>query len=135
MMVNRVVVLLEISIQQNQVLARLEYRNPTPSAVFIEKYNACINGEIENNVFQIQWDGNLVDYTGILAKRQRPLLEDYIKIPPDGMWTALVNLAKAYRFPAGSHIYEATYSAIISYPDRDGIWTLTSKTERFQFCR
>jgi hypothetical protein len=135
MMANGAAVRLEISVRQNQALARMEFKNPTTSEIFIEKYNACIDGEIENNVFQIQWDGHAVDYTGILAKRRRPLPEDYVKIPPGGTLTVLVDLTKAYGFPAGSRTYEATYSAVISYPDRDGIWSLTSNTEHFQFGR
>lgn len=133
MMANGAAVRLNISVRQNQALARLEFTNPTSSDVFIEKYNACVDGEIENNVFQIQWDGHVVDYTGILAKRRRPLPEDYVKIPPGGTLTALVDLVRAYHFPAGSRIYDATYSAVISYPDREGIWTLTSNTERLRF--
>jgi len=135
MMADGAAVRLEISVRQNQALARLEFKNPTPSDVFIEKYNACIDGEIENNVFQIQWDDHVVDYTGLLAKRRRPLPEDYIKIAPGGTLASVVDLAKAYGFPAGFRTYQATYSAVISYPDRDGIWSLTSNTERLQFGR
>jgi hypothetical protein len=126
---------LRISVRRIQVLADLEFMNTSRHDVFIEKFNACVNGEIENNVFEIRADGHLLDYTGMLAKRRRPLLEDYLRLPPGQPFTTQVDLTRAYDFPRGKRTYEAAYSAVLSYPERDGIWTLTSDTERFSFVR
>jgi hypothetical protein len=115
------------------VLADLAFRSSAQGDLFIEKFNACVNGEIENNVFEIRSDGHLLDYTGLLAKRRRPLREDYIVIPTGRVFRKNVDFTTAYDFPRGLRTYEATYSAVLSYPDRDGIWRLTSNTDRFRF--
>ena len=113
------------------MLADLEFANSTRQEIFIEKYNACINGEIENNVFEIKTGERLLDYTGMLAKRRRPIAEDYVRLAPGRMFASRVDLTNAYDFPRGKHDYQARYSAVISYPDRDGIWSLSSEWVRF----
>lgn len=131
-MANGVSVHLEVSVKSSQVLARLDFENTSNQDIFIEKYNACVQGRIENNVFEIRTNGHLLDYNGMLAKRRRPILEDYLVIFPGRNFETEVDLTKAYAFPKGLRQYSAAYSAVISYPHRDGIWTLTSEPAGFR---
>jgi len=133
MMANGVSVHLTVSAVFDQVMARLEFKNSSNRDVFIEKYNACAEQRIENNVFEIQTHGQLLDYTGMLAKRRRPILQDYLVIRPGESFKTEVDLTKAYAFPKEFHDYVVVYSAVISYPDRDGIWMLKSNPAGFVF--
>jgi hypothetical protein len=131
-MANGVSVHLNVSVRSGQVMARLDFENSSNNDIFIEKFNACIEGQIENNVFEIRTNGQMLDYIGMLAKRRRPILEDYLVIRAGRTFETEVDLTRAYAFPRGLREYSAVYSAVISYPDRDGIWMLTSKPVRFR---
>ena len=133
MTANSVSVHLSVAVRFGQVRASLDFANESQHEVFIEKYNACANGQIENNVFEIRSNEHTLDYKGPLFKRRRPVREDYVSISRGRKFSTQVDLAKAYDFPRGNHDYTATYSAVISYLDRDGIWTLTSNAVRFSF--
>jgi hypothetical protein len=133
MMANSVSVHLAVSAQLGQVRARLAFKNSSNRDVFIEKYNACAEQQIENNVFEIRTNGHLLDYTGMLAKRRRPIPQDYLIIRPGEMFETEVDLTKAYAFPKELREYVVVYSAVISYPDRDGVWMLKSNPVRFRF--
>jgi hypothetical protein len=123
---------LTVSIDSGEAMARLEFRNNSKQDIFIEKYNACVEGRIENNVFEIRTNGQLLEYMGMLAKRRRPILEDYLVIVSGRNFETEVALTRAYAFPKGLRQYSAAYSAVISYPYRDGIWRLTSEPARFR---
>src|SRR5438552_18393786 len=126
MATNGASVRLKITVTGGQVLADLEFANSSRKDVFIEKYNACIEGEIENNVFQIRTGERVLDYTGMLAKRRRPLPEDYVRLAPGRMFAARADLTGAYECPRGAPSYEARYCAVLSYPDRECSWSLAS---------
>lgn len=132
-MFDGVSVQLNVSVKGRHVLAALEFRNMTQLNFSIEKFNACTDGQIENNVFEIRTNGRLLEYTGLLAKRRRALLEDYIVIPAGRTFRTKADLTAAYDFPHEMRTYEALYSATLSYPDRDGLWTLNSNSQRFRF--
>jgi hypothetical protein len=134
-MANGVSVHLNVSVKSGHVMARLDFENRSNNGCFIEKYNACVERQIENNVFEIRTNGQILDYIGMLAKRRRPILADYLVIHAGRTFRTEVDLTRAYAFPGGLHKYSAVYSAVISYPDRDGIWTLTSKAAPFRLAR
>jgi hypothetical protein len=130
---NGVSVYLKVSLRSSQVMARLAFKNRSGRDIFIEKYNACAGGQIENNVFEIRTNGHVLDYKGMLAKRRRPIPEDYLVVPSGQTFGVEVDLTRAYAFPKGLGRYVARYSAVISYPDRDGIWSLASNSAPFRF--
>ena len=133
-MANGVSVHLTVS-AHGRVMAKLKFKNSSNRDVFLEKYNACAEQRVENNVFEIRTNGQLLDYTGILAKRRRPIPQDYIVIRPGETFETEVDLMKAYGFPKELREYVVVYSAVISYPDHDGIWMLKSNPVRFSFRR
>jgi hypothetical protein len=132
---SRVFAQLSVRVEGRQVLAKLEFVNRSNEDLFIEKFNACFNGEIENNVFRITTDGRTLNYVGILAKRRRPIGEDYLRIEPGQSYTTQTDLVKAYAFLQGSRLYEGLYSAMISYPRRDGCWSLESNKSTFRYTK
>jgi hypothetical protein len=131
-MANGVSVHLNVSVESGEVMARLDFENRSNNDIFIEKYNACVEGQIENNVFEIRTNDQMLNYIGMLVKRRRPVLEDYLVIRAGRIFETEVDLTRAYAFSRGLREYSVVYSAVISYPDRDGIWTLTSKPVPFR---
>jgi hypothetical protein len=117
------------------VLVDLLFTNQSSSDAYLEKSNACSNGIIENNVFIVTSGRQQLDYAGVLMKRGRPRPQDYILLGPGKSFSTQVDLAPAYAFLDGVHTYQVKYSALHTFPDRDGFIDVESNVERFHFRR
>lgn len=124
---------LTVNTQSGGVMVGLLFVNQTSTRVFLEKINACSDGRIENNVFQLRSAGRQIDYTGRLTKRGRLLPEDYIPLDPGKTFTTQVDLTTAYAFLPGAHNYSVHYFALHSFPDRDGFIAIESRIGRFYY--
>ena len=117
------------------VLATLTFTNASASTILIERYNAAMESPLQADVFQIaSGRAGVVRYRGVMVKRGRASQSDYIRLEPrTPLWTPPVDLSAAYEFPSGRRTYTAEYLARVTYPDRDGYWTLKSNTVRFTY--
>lgn len=123
----RVELTLTPRLDDDRLRLELAFRNRGAIEVWIEKYNACANRRVEQNVFRVvDEDGGRVPYAGPMFKRGRAGRDDYILIAAGDTFTVAVNLAEGYRLRPGAHTYRVSYSSMISYPDRDGLWSLDS---------
>lgn len=122
---------LRVDIIGKRVQATLDFINRSRETVFLEKINACASRKIENDVFEIKSQNTRIPYYGILAKRNPPGPDDFIGIAPGKKFTTAVFLDEAYEFLAGSHIYNARYSALHDYPDKDDYFELQSEEVTF----
>ena len=112
---------------KDDLLVELTITNQGQKPIYIEKYNACAEGLIEHDVFTVLTETDArVGYVGPMVKRGRARGDDYIKIPPDGAFAISVHLGTAYPLLKGTHTYRVAYSAIVTYPDKDEMWTLAS---------
>ena len=127
---------LSVRPDSRRVLVELLFTNQSSSSdAYLEKSNACSNGIIENNVFTVTSGRRQLDYAGVLMKRGRPRPQDYILVVPGKSFSTQVDLASAYAFFDGVHTYQVKYSALHTFPDRDGFIVVESHVERFQFRR
>jgi hypothetical protein len=112
---------------KDDLIVELSIRNQGQTPIYVEKYNACADGVIEHDVFTVLTETEArVDYVGPMVKRGRAQGHDYIKILPKGAFSTSVRLGTAYRLLKGTHTYRIGYSAVVTYPDKDEIWTLAS---------
>ena len=89
---------------------------------------------LQADVFQIASDDGVVRYRGVMAKRGRASLSDYVQLEPrTPLRTPPIDLTTAYAFPSGRRTYTAGYLARITYPDRAGYWVLKSNTVKFTY--
>jgi len=126
-----VTVQLKISPTGRTVLADVTFKNKGKTDVFLWKVVACVDGELENDFFEIRRGDQRVDYTGILAKYGDLQASDFIKLEPGKQLEVRIHLEKYYDFPAGSGDYRAKFKASNPYPDRDDDFDLASNEEKF----
>ena len=126
---------LEILTSDISVEARVDYKNVSDKVAFLMLVNAGLTGELENDIFKIAAeDGTEVAYSGTLAKRPKPLLQDFQRLEPGQSVTARVRLDHAYTFLGDRrHEYKVVYSAYHQYPERTGFWELVSNEAHFAF--
>jgi hypothetical protein len=118
---------LGIEASERAVFATLIFSNESSTeTAYIERFNGCLDGSVENDVFRITRNGKEVEYVGPLEKRRAPGAEDFAKLPPGERLTRKARLDEAYAFPPGAFEYKALYSALHPYPDRPGFVELTS---------
>ena len=115
------------------VEAHLRFENRGASVGFLYRINACVDGRILNDVFVLTSKGVRMAYTGKLAKRRRPILEDYLELRAGQTAEATVRLDQGYRFLEGPHAYALRYEAIHQYPDNDDYFELVSNEALFTF--
>lgn len=122
---------LTIGVAGREATATVVFTNPGPAEVLLWNVNACTGGQLENNLFEIYRGDQRVRYTGMLAKRGQPTLEEFIRLAPRQSVTSVVPLHSYYRFPGGGD-YRACYTAFNPYPNRDGFFPLQSNEVRFR---
>ena len=132
---NPVAVKLVVATSSATIAATLTYTNTSSENAFIEKINGCLDGHIDNNVFELTADNRRIDYTGILVKRRAPGPDDFVKLPPGEKLITTVRLEETYEFLPGSHTYRVVYSALHSYPEHPGFIELKSNEEKFSFTK
>lgn len=126
---------LSVDVLGKRPRASLTFVNGTAHNVFLEKVNACVSGKIENDVFQITSNGVPLRYVGMLAKRNPPGPQDFVKIVPGQKLISVVFLDDAYEFLQGQHSYTARYSALHDYPDKPDYFELSSEDFTFTLSR
>jgi hypothetical protein len=126
---------LSVDASPHELIARVTVENTSAATVLIEPYNAVATLPLEADVFHIVRDGdNAVRYTGMMVKRGRLREPEYVRLEPGKPLRASpVDLTSAYDFPTGTHRYTAQYVARVTYPNRDGFWTLTSNVVAFAY--
>ena len=107
---------LKIIVSKNSVIANIMFINISPKDIYLEKINACLSGEIENDVFEISSEGKKIEYVGPLTKRLPPGPEDVVLLSKGDSITTSVNLCEAYEFKKRGIEYCVTYSAYHSSP-------------------
>lgn len=122
---------LSVTASGPQVTAKLAFTNRTTHPVHVWKFNGCLNGEVENNVFQITTAGRELDYIGRYVKRGVPGPDEFVRLAPGQTIRAEVRLDTVYEFPPGAHIYQIVYEADHGYPPNPDDFTLESASVRF----
>ena len=107
----KIAVNLETEVIGEEVMVTLTFTNAGNNSASIEKRNGCLNGQIENNVFEITSGEQKIKYKGIMAKIAPPGPEGYLEIPAGQSVTATVKLNDVYDFLPGVRNYEIKYSA------------------------
>ncbi|MSN25150.1 MAG: hypothetical protein GJV46_04695 [Geobacter sp.] len=130
---NIIDVRLSVNIVQQSVLASLDFINKSKEIIYINKINGCLNGVINNDVFSLETEDGPIEYTGVLAKRSRPGLEDVVALEPGENISTVVDLNKAYAFLPNTNIYKLYYSAFHQFPDRPGFISLKSNVISFTY--
>ena len=121
---------------EGNVTATLTFMNSSAEDVFLEKVNACINGTIRNNVFQVVSDIDRVPYIGIFAKRAMPGPDGFFRLAAGACHKVRVHLNDAYGFFPGWHAYRIHYVAKHPYIHRpDETWELKSDECAFSFAK
>jgi hypothetical protein len=128
---------LSVDASPSGVVATLTFTNTSASTVLLEPFNALAAGPLDADVFRITGDSDsAVRYKGMMVKRGRPSASEYVNLESGKpLHTAAVDLTPAYDFPAGTHAYKAQYIARVTYPDRDGFWTLKSNVVAFTYTK
>lgn len=130
---NQLEVKLNIEVVFKEVYAVVQFINNSTDVVFIEKRNGCLNGFVENNVFEISSDGAKAEYIGIYEKLSAPKLEDFGRLAPGSTLRTRVKLNDVYEFLPGQHDYRAVYSALHPFPDGPGFVSLESNKVHFSY--
>ena len=129
-MAKTVEVRLSVVVSGQQATATLRFINKTQQDIYLDKINACLDGTIENDVFEISTGDKSIEYIGILAKRKvKP--QDFYRLKPGEEIESKVSIDKVYQFPAGTHEYKIRYYAYHSYPGAEKDLHLVSDYERF----
>jgi len=126
---------LSVDTRGKGAVATLAFTNASAVPVFIEPYNALASPPLDADLFHIVWGrGTVVRYKGMMVKRGKPGASEYVRLEPKKpLRTAPVDLTTAYDFPSGARTYKAQYVALVTYPDRDGYWTLKSNVATFTY--
>lgn len=80
---------------QGPLTVQVTFTNTSGEDLAILKWHTPLEG-IRSNMFQIERDGVLVRYLGILVKRGAPTAEEVVVLPKGGSISATVDLFKAY---------------------------------------
>lgn len=129
-MEGKVNVTLMVNVDKQQATAVIKFTNKTQHDVYLDKINACISGEIENDVFQISTNGKEIRYIGMLQKRHvKP--EDFIKLKPGAEIETKVKLEKTYQFLAGKNEYKIRYYAYHSHPQGEDLHLVSDYIQLF----
>jgi len=129
-------VALSISASGGAILAALEFRNATAGTAHLYKVLACLEGRIENNLFEIDGPKGPVLYNGRYVKRREPAPADFLALAPGAELRATVDLAGSYMFDQGPGRYRAHYFAINpSRSDADTLEELVSNNVTFELDR
>ena len=130
---------LSVFSSEKQLVASLQFKNNGKNVAFLDLINACIKGELKNNVFEVvpvKAGGTrepALGYRGPRLKRRQPILPDFLRLEPGGVAEANVRLDNGYAFPTGRGTYAVTYSAVHQYPDNDDYWEIASNQVTVSF--
>jgi len=113
------------------VIASLAYENLSHSAVYLNKINGCLSGELQNDVFVIMSGGRRLRYLLPLVKRRAPGPLDVVKLEAGRQLHARVRLDRAYGFFPGSRTYRAYYEGFHSDPNGGTLLDLKSNEVSF----
>jgi hypothetical protein len=106
-------------------LVRLTFTSISDRDGFLVRYNACVGGQVENNVFVVTAGDAKVPYTGVYRKRHAPTPEDYDALPKHATRTVDVDLQKAYAVKPGV-TYSVAYRAYHGRPNEVGVQLIES---------
>ncbi len=101
-------------------------RNGTAEAVRLLPWGTPLEEELMADSFNVEYQGELLPYTGRMVKRMAPLDADYITLSADETLTVTVDLTKAYNtsLPGKYTVQIKTF---------DDIYSIT--TQFLQCCR
>jgi hypothetical protein len=109
-------------------LVRLTFTNVSDRQAWLYRYNACVGGQVENNVFIIKDGTTRVGYSGRYVKRPAPTPEDFDPLAGHATHVVDVDLVRAYKV-APSVAYTVMYEAYHDDPRVPGnLLLITSPT-------
>lgn len=126
---------LSVEVAGEKAKAYLTYTNVSNAVVSLDKLNACLNGEVNNNVFVIVSEGKPVQYALPLKKRRGPRTQDVVRLAAGKSLHTDVYLDLAYHFPAGTHTYHISYEAFHDDPHSEILLELKSNPVTFTLTR
>lgn len=130
-------VALGVRVDGRKLPMTIEFSNTSPDVAFLYLPNACADGNIQKNVFEVEGKPGQspvaeVRYKGPYRKLAAPTLKDFLELAPGATKTVQVDLATAYDFPAGPGHYEVYYTAINPSPVPGQITEMRSERTAFE---
>lgn len=122
---------LTVDVAGEKAEAHLTYTNVSNAVVSLDKLNACLNGEVNNNVFVIVSEGKPIQYALPLKKRRGAKAQDVVRLAAGKSLHTDVYLDSAYHFPAGTHTYHISYEAFHDDPHSEALLELKSNPVTF----
>jgi len=115
-----------VSINENEFIANLVFKNNTDKRVFLDRLTICYNNKIENNLFKILDKNNdRVDYKGVMVKRDVSS-EDFISINSGESIETNIALDEVYKVNKGNKYTIQYYAYNPSYKDISELTKLES---------
>jgi hypothetical protein len=128
------VVTLEVSARGREVTATLTLLNKGRTAFPLEKFNACTDGTMEKELFEVATvtaPPKQVAYVGMTAKRPPSGPNDYLHLAPGKSLSNTVRLDRYYDFPPAGGMFVARYSVYNALPE-GGLSQLVSNSVTFR---
>ena len=98
--------------QNGHVVVKVFFDNPTDGKVFVPNAIA-VEKDLSNALFDIkELSGEMIPYTGMMAKRSPPGPDDYVAIAPHSKHENTIDITNSYGFKDGNHRYILSYQGI-----------------------
>jgi hypothetical protein len=123
---------LSVQAEGPEVTATLEFANVGQGKAPLWGPLACLNGRLDNNLFEVLCDGVRIPFRGPLAKRQAPRPDEFLFVEPGESLVSTVRLDGFYTFPPGGGEYTAAYLAYNPDPESGAVSLLRSNAVTFQ---
>lgn len=129
-------VTLAIITSERDTKALLTFSNQTRDVLYLDKYDACLNGRLTSNVIKVSSvSGSDVEFIGQTVKRAPPSDKDYYRLGPGQQVSTEIRLDDVFKFDSGSHEYTFQYSAMSVDPRSHKVAQLTSNVARATVAR
>jgi hypothetical protein len=132
---NPVLVQLEVSVEGTHLVAKLVFVNQSAESFYVERAKAQPSHTLDYNLFHIFDGEERLAFTGRLAKRPPPTLEEFVPIPPMSRIESTVQLDRSYDFPRGAHEYRIFYQAVNSSRGEQPLFKLISNQVTIEYRR
>ncbi|GAB3279514.1 hypothetical protein GCM10027347_54280 [Larkinella harenae] len=119
-----------------QLWANMTFTNQSALPIYLNKLDIGMSQRLMNNLFVVKQKGQEVSYTGVMAKRRPPTLEDFVLLEPGKSVRTTIRLDPSYAFKPGKNRYSIQYRHYHGSPkDSSVLHELVSKLYYFDYAK